>query len=98
MIFASLHKGKSTAQCISHLYQVFAFMGLPKTIKTDNVPSYKIHTFQKFLADWSIKRITGIPYNPQGQAIIKRAHRTLELILPKQKGREEYGLGPISPI
>ena len=87
MIFASLHKGKSTAQCISHLYQVFAFMGLPKTIKTDNVPSYKIHTFQKFLADWSIKHITGIPYNPQGQAIIKHAHQTLKHATKTKGGR-----------
>ena len=98
MIFASIHNGESTAQCIAHLQQAFAHMGLPKTIKTDNGPSYKGHIFQTFLADWSIKRITGIPYNPQRQAIIKRAHRTLELILPKQKGREEYGLGPIPPI
>lgn len=97
MIFASVHNGESTVQCIPHLRQALAYMGLPKTIKTDNGPSYKSHIFQKFLADWSIKHITGIPYNPQGQAIIKHAHRTLKLILQKQKGGGQYGLGPVSP-
>lgn len=55
MIFASVNNGKSTAQCIPHLRQAFAYMGLPKTIKTDNGPSYKSHIFQKFLADWSVQ-------------------------------------------
>jgi hypothetical protein len=30
--------------------------------------------------------ITGLPYNPQGQGIIERAHRTLKQYLQKQKG------------
>jgi hypothetical protein len=30
--------------------------------------------------------ITGLPYNPQGQDIIERAHRTLKQYLQKQKG------------
>lgn len=51
MIFASIHNGESTAQCIPHLQQAFAHMGLPKTIKTDNGPSYKGHIFQTFISD-----------------------------------------------
>lgn len=48
MIFASVNNGESTAQCIPHLRQAFAYMGLPETIKTDNGPSYKSHIFQNF--------------------------------------------------
>ena len=33
-----------------------------------------------------VKHITGLPYNPQGQGIIERAHRTLKQYLQKQKG------------
>ena len=36
--------------------------------------------------EWNFTHITGIPYNPQGQAIIERAHCTLNTHLLKQKG------------
>ena len=51
-----------------------------------------VDTFSGFIwavpvsSEWNITHITGIPYNPQGQAIIERAHRTLKTHLLKQKG------------
>ena len=33
-----------------------------------------------------VKHIAGLPYNPQGQGIIERAHHTLKQYLQKQKG------------
>ena len=36
----------------------------------------------------------GLPYNPQGQGIIERAHRTLKELLIKQKGGIGYGHTP----
>ena len=36
-----------------------------------------------------VKHITGLPYNPQGQGIIERAHHTLKQYLQKQKGEIE---------
>ena len=44
MIFASHHVGETTFHCISHFKLAFTYMGLPKTIKTDNGPVYKSHT------------------------------------------------------
>lgn len=37
-------------------------------------------------SQWDIKHVTGIPYYPQGQAVIKRHNRTLKDTLLKQKG------------
>lgn len=34
-----------------------------------------------------VQLVHGLPYNPQGQGIIERAHRTLKEYLLKQKGR-----------
>lgn len=35
-----------------------------------------------------------MPYNPQGQEIVERAHRTLKELLQKQKGGIAYGKTP----
>ena len=61
-------------------------MGIPSVLKTDNGPTFILHSFHSFLSEWNITHITGIPYNPQGQAIIERTHRTLKTHLLKQKG------------
>ena len=71
---------------ISALLLTFPVMGIPSVLKTDNGPAFTSHSFRSFLMEWNITHITGIPYNPQGQAIIERAHRTLKTHLLKQKG------------
>ncbi|NXM32219.1 POK6 protein, partial [Oxyruncus cristatus] len=59
-----------------HLTTAFAHMGVPRTIKTDNGPSYVSKETQTFLQHWGIDHTTGIPHNPTGQAIVERAHLT----------------------
>ena len=62
-------------------------MRTPNTIKTDNDSSYISRQFKQFLQSFSIKHITGIPYNPQAQGIVERAHHTLKLQIKKfEKG------------
>ena len=36
----------------------------------------------------------GLPYNPQGQGIIERTHRTIKEMLQKQKGGIGYSHTP----
>ena len=43
-----------------------------------------------------VTHITGLPYNPQGQGIVERAHRSLKTYLIKQKGGME-GILPTIP-
>ena len=54
-------------------------MGTPSSIETDNGPTYISRQFKHFLQLFSIKHITGIPYNPQAQCRVERAHHTLKL-------------------
>ena len=89
MIFASHHTGETANNYVSHFKQAFAYMGLPKHIKIDNGPAYTSHTLKLFFKDWFIKHITEIPYNPQGQAIVEWANRTLKNTLQKQKGEKD---------
>ncbi|VFV41000.1 Hypothetical predicted protein, partial [Lynx pardinus] len=73
------------AHVIQHLLKAFATMGLPRDHKTNNGPAYTSHTFLIFCQKWGIHHTTGIPYNPQLEAIIERANLTSKTMLQKQK-------------
>ena len=84
-IWAVPASSESTKAAIQSLFSAFSVMGLPHTLKTDNGPAFTSKGFSAFLSDWNILHLRGIPYDPQGQAIIERAHRTLKLTLNKLK-------------
>lgn len=85
LLFASAHSGEKIKDVKSHYLQTFAFMGVPQQLKTDNGPAYTSGPFKKFCEGYDIVYTTGIPYNPQGQAIVERAHLTLKNYLEKTK-------------
>ena len=62
---------------------IFCYYKTTKIIKTDNGPAYTRRELQQFLKIWSIKQSTGIPYNPQGQAIVERANQSLKHMIQK---------------
>lgn len=41
-----------------------------------------------------VSHTTSLPYSPQGQGIVERAHRTLKELLQKQKEGIAYGRAP----
>ena len=78
VIIAFLRSGETTRDVIQHLFQCFSQIRLPEQIKTDNAPDYTSAAFKIFYQQFSIVHSTEIPYNPQGQAIIKRGHQNLK--------------------
>lgn len=84
-IFATLHSGEASKNIIAHVLQCITAIGKPQKIKTDNGPGYTSQAFQNFCHQFQIKHVTGIPYNPQGQGIIERAHQTLKNTITKLK-------------
>lgn len=78
--------GEKTAHVIQHCLEAWSAWGKPKCLKTDNGPAYTSQKFRQFCAQMQVTHLTGLPYNPQGQGIIERAHRTLKSYLIKQKG------------
>lgn len=85
MIYASARTGEAFKDVQQHMMSAFAYMGQPQAIKTDNGPAYTSRAFKHFCEMFSIKHTTGIPYNPQGQAIVERANLTLKTHLTKLK-------------
>lgn len=63
-------------------------------LKIDNGSPYTGHKFNSFCQQMEIQLIHGLPYNPQGQGIVERAHRTLKECLEKQKGGIGHGRTP----
>ncbi|XP_060234794.1 igE-binding protein-like [Meriones unguiculatus] len=72
--------------------------GKPKILKTDNGPAYTSQKFGQFCRQMGVTHLTGLPYNPQGQGIIERAHRTLKSYLLKQKGGVEEALSLVPRV
>ncbi|CAK6434016.1 unnamed protein product [Pipistrellus nathusii] len=89
-IFATLHSGEASKNIIAHVFQCLTVMGKPQKIKTDNGPGYTSQAFQTFCHQFQIKHITDIPYNPQGQGIVERAHQTLKNTINKLKTNDIY--------
>jgi transposase InsO family protein len=70
-VFASPRSEEATFHVINHCLAAFAVMGKPFHIKTDNGPGYTSTAFKAFCSSYKILYTTVIPYNPQGQAIVK---------------------------
>jgi transposase InsO family protein len=87
-IMATSLPGEKTKHTIQHRLNCFLVIGVPHEIKRDNWPAYTSHQFKDFCPKYSIKHITGIPYNPQGQGIIEQAHQELKGLLQKQRGEQ----------
>ena len=91
LLTTSARSGKTTKDVIQHLFQCFSQIRLPKQIKINNAPTYTSASFKRFCQQFSIVHSTRIPYNPQGQAIVKRTHQTLKNQITKlRQGKFKY--------
>ncbi|RMB92661.1 hypothetical protein DUI87_30970 [Hirundo rustica rustica] len=80
-VYASAHTGEKSSDAMKHLIQAFSFLGIPKSIKTNNGPTYTSKEFRSFLQQWGVEHKTGIPYSLTGQAIVERTHQNLKRVL-----------------
>nr|XP_027787622.1 uncharacterized protein Ervk-19 [Marmota flaviventris] len=91
VIIASARTREAYKDVVQHLFICFSYLAMPKALKTDNAPAYTSNAFKKFCDTFKISHSTGIPYNPQGQARVERAHQTLKAQITKlQEGEYKY--------
>lgn len=98
IMFATPLTGKKASHVIQHCLEAWSAWGKPKLLKTDNGPAYTSQKFQQFCRQMDVTHLTGLPYNPQGQGIVERAHRTLKSYLIKQKGGVEEALPSVPRV
>lgn len=94
IIYASAMSGEKARNVIAHCLEAWAAWGRPLQIKTDNGPAYTSQKVTSFCQQMGIQLNHGLPYNPQGQGVVERAHRTLKECLAKQKGGIGHGRTP----
>lgn len=92
IIHATPLAGEKVTHVITHCLEAWAAWGKPHTLKTDNGPAYTAKTFLTFCQRMEVTLIHGLPYNPQGQGIVERAHRMIKESLLKQKEGIGQGL------
>lgn len=91
VIVASARTGEAFKDVCQHLMFCFSYLGIPRKLKTDNGPAYVSKSFQQLCQQFGIAHSTGIPYNPQGQAIIERTNQVLKNMIYKlQYGDLKY--------
>ena len=94
IIHAMPMPGEKAPNIIGHYLEAWAAWGKPLQLKTDNGPVYTAQSFMSFCKQMDLVLTHGLPYNPQGQGIVERAHRTLKECLEKQKGGIGHGRTP----
>jgi hypothetical protein len=63
--------GEKAIHVIQHCLDAWAAWGRPQKLKTGNGPAYTAKTFMSFCQQTEVQVKHGLPYNPQGQGLLK---------------------------
>ena len=75
----------STAAVIKHTRPMFARLGIPEEVVSDNGPSFSSSEFKSFSKAYGFKHTTSSPSYPQSNGLVERAVQTVKQILLKAK-------------
>lgn len=83
---AQVMQSITTAKTVEKLRSIFATHGLPKTIVSDNGPSFTSEEFKVFMQSNGIRHIKSAPYHPSTNGLAERAVQTVKQGLRQMKG------------
>lgn len=70
---------------IEKLRQTFAIHGLPKTLVTDNGPTFTSQEFRQFITENGIQHVFSAPYHPSSNGLAERAVQTFKRSLKQME-------------
>lgn len=94
MVWATAMKNSKSRATCRHWLEVFAAIGVPEEIKTDNGPHYVSAYSVAFLRRWGIRHTTGVPFNSTGQGIVECKHQDLKRLFSVLRKEGEVSLTP----
>ncbi len=82
---ATVMKSITTDKLVKKLREIFSTHGLPKTVVTDNGPSFTSAEFASFVKANGIRHITSAPYRPSTNGLAERGVQTMKLGLTDER-------------
>lgn len=73
----------SATATINVLRNIFAHLGLPKTLVSDNGPQFVADEFKTFLRQNGVKHVTASPYHPRTNGLAERFVRSFKAAMKK---------------
>ena len=82
----------TSSTIITHLKSIFAKMGIPEILISDNGTQYQSEEMTQFAAEWGFKQITSSPLYPRSNGLAERMVQTAKNLLEKSKqsGQDPY--------
>lgn len=78
-------RSTTTSAVIHKLKALFARLGIPETVVSDNGPCYSSSEFRRFAQDWDFNHVTSSPTYPQSNGLAEKAVQTAKSLLEKAK-------------
>ena len=85
----------TTAATLKYMKELFASMGVPEVLYTDNGPQFDSYAFKTFAKEWSFCHKTSSPHYPQSNGFAERMVQTVKKTIIKarlEKEDEEFAL------
>jgi len=81
---------QTTKAVVTALKSVFARLGIPKGVRSDNEPCFTSETFRLFYTDprWKFNFYTSSPRYPESNGLAERAVRTVKGMWSKDPDRD----------
>ena len=80
---------QTSRRIIGFLEEVWATVGVPNVLRTDNGRSLISGAFESYLENKGIKHLLTTPYHPESNGMVERANRTLGTIIRKLVDEEK---------
>ena len=80
-LLIKLGNNTTSTAVITALKSIFALLGIPGTVVSDNGPQYTSQEFHDFSHSYSFSHITSSPYYPQSNGLAVRGVRTVKQLI-----------------
>ena len=74
---------ESAGEVVRALRQVFATVGPPAQLLSDNGTVFRSREFESFLASWDVEAVLSCAWRPQGNGCVERVHRTIKRMVAR---------------